>query len=318
MPGYGIAGHFGIAKETTWGTPVVATHYAPIMTENFSPQLDRFDLANVVGRFSEPDDMAGLFRLQGSISMAAEPTMIGHLLRAALGVASMATTSSPTMIHTFTLGNSDFSTTAPYPPYTIELYRDVGSSQRMEGCELTNLEMSAAPNEAVMFNSEWLAETYLNIARTTPTFPSSPAQPFAFDTASLSIGGALTAEWERFSVQIQNPMEAIGTLANTTAISKIRRTNAQLVRFSGQLGFENITEMLNFQNQTEQRVFINFTRAGSFALLLDMPRVVYTTYPLGMNGRGRQIVGVEGMARYHAGSANAIKVTLTNIQSVYS
>ena len=317
MPGYGVAGHFGIGKETTWGTAVAATHYAPIMTENFSPQLDRFDLANVVGRFSEPDDMAGLFRLQGSIAMAADPTIAGHLFRAALGVASLAVTSSPTMIHTFTLGNSDFSTTAPFPPYSIELFRDVGSSQRMEGCLMTNLEISGAPNEPVMLNTEWSAEAYTNIAKTTPTFPSSPAQPFAFDTASLSIGGALTAEWERFSVQIQNPMEAIGTLANTTNIGKIRRTNAQLVRISGQIGFENITEMLNFQNQTEQRIFINYTRASSFALLIDLPRVVYTTFPLGMNGRGRQIVGIEGMARYHSGSANAIKVTLTNIQSAY-
>lgn len=317
MPGYGVAGHFGIGKESTWGTAVAAVRYAPIMTENFTPQLDRFDLANVVGRFSEPDDMAGLFRLQGSINLAADPTIAGDFLRAALGVASLATTSSPTMIHTFTLGNSDWSTTAPFPAYTIELFRDVGSSQQMDGCELTNLEITGAPNEPVMLNSEWLARAYRNIARTTPTFPSSPAQPFAFDTASLSVGGSASAEWERFSVQIQNPMEAIGTLANTTFIGKIRRSNAQLIRISGQLGFENITELLNFQNQTEQRFFVNYFRAASFALLIDLPRVVYTTYPLGMNGRGRQIVGVEGIARYHSGSANAIKVTLTNIQSAY-
>jgi hypothetical protein len=319
MPGYGIAGHFGLAKEATWGTAVAATHYAEILSEGVVPTLERADLANIVARYSEPDDMATLYRVAGPVSMVAWPNFVGHMLRGACGVTSTTITVSATQFtsHIFTLGSSDFATNVPYPPYTLEVFRDVGSSLQLDGCVVETLDIDVNAGQPVLFNPSFIGRSFRYIAKTTPTFAGSPTQPFAFDTASFSVGGSLNQNFETLRISLQNQNEGVATLVGTNTIGKIRRTGPQLVRISGTLGFEDTTEHLNFINQTEQRMFLNLTRAASFSLLLDLPRVVYTTFPIGMGGRGRTLVNFEGIARYHTGSTNAFKATLTNVVTAY-
>jgi hypothetical protein len=116
---------------------------------------------------------------------------------------------------------------------------------------------------------------------------------------------------------IDNQLEGIAVLNNSNEIIKIRRKGPQLVRLSGNIGFDNLTEFNNFINQTEQRIFVNFFKASSFNLLIDMPRVVYTAFPLGIGGRERLMASFEGTARFHTGSNQAIQIDLTNTKSNY-
>jgi len=60
--GYGIKGFLGIAKETSWGTPVAAADYIKILNEGMATGFDRFDIVNVHGSVAEPDDVQGVTR----------------------------------------------------------------------------------------------------------------------------------------------------------------------------------------------------------------------------------------------------------------
>src|SRR3990167_1750172 len=316
--GYGFAGHIGFAKESSGGTPVAATNYIEAMSENLTSTPDRFETKNVVGRYSEPDDMAGVRRVGGDIVFPGQPVDIGHFLLAGMGIQSGSVVLSGFLWQNdFIMRTSDYDAAYMLQPYTFEIFRDVTSSQQYAGCNVNQLQFAIAPNQDLRVSASIIGRSELQLAKTTPTYTGSPSDPFAFDTASIQIGGAASELFEALTIQINNQGQGIPGLNNSTSIRGIRRTGPQIIRVSGSLAFEIITEMQNFRNQTEQRLVVSMTRANSFAIVFDVPRLVYTAHPVGMGGRDRQVISFSGVGRYHSGSASAIKIGLTTTKSAY-
>lgn len=315
---YGIAGAFGFAKEAVWGTAVAATDYAELMSENLVTGIDRFETRNIVGGYYEPTDYAGIRRNGGGTILAGHPVSIGHLLRAAFNNAS-ATTVLSGFLYTmnYTSTKSEFADGVPRQPYTLEMYRDVTSSHQYAGAILNRLTMSLAPNQDLRLTADWLAKSRLLIARTTPTFPASSQYPFTFDAASISIAGAATARIEALTIAIDNQLDGIAALNNSNEIARVRVTGPQMIRISGTLDFTDVAEEQDFINQTERSIAVNIFRGQSFNILMNAPLFVYTAFPLGMSGRGRQTIQFDGRARYVPASLSAIGFQLTTIKSNY-
>lgn len=311
-------GHIGFGKQSAYGTPVAITNYVEALSENLTLSIDRFDMKNIVGTPNEPDDMAGLRRMAGDIVFPADPTAVGLALRGIFGVMSGSVVLSGFLFkNEFTAGTSDFSTDSPTAPYTIEIFRDVTSSHRYADAVFSRLSFAIQPNQDLRCSLGMITKTTSIIAKSSPTYPGSPVNPFAFDTASLSIGGSASSLVEALTVTIDQNIEGVAVINASTEIARVRRRGPQTIMLSGTIGFDNLTEYTNFVSQTEQRFFLNVTRAASFAMLIDLPRVVYTTFPLGMSGRSRITAGFEAKARYHTGSATAIKIDLTSTKSNY-
>lgn len=314
----GLAGYLGLAKESTWGTAVEATDYAELNSENVRLDIDRFEIKDVIGGFYEPDDAAGINRIAGSLTLPAYPEVLGHFLRGIMG----APTTSVTVVvsgflhtHKFLTPVADYAAGEPVPPYTFEVFRDVTSSNQYAGVNMNTLELNAQPNQALQLTAGVIGKSTSVVSKTSPTFVSSPVNPFTFDTCSLGIGGSGTALVEALTITIDNALEGIPALNASAAIARVRRTGAQTIKVAGTIDFDNLTEYDAFVNQTEQAMIANFTKADSFQLTIDMPRVVYTAFPLGMDGRGRQLVSFEGMVRYKTTSATAIEINLTTTSS---
>ena len=316
--GYGMRGHIGFAPETSGGTPVGASGYVEAMSENLSTTLDRFETRNIIGRLSEGDDSAFLERNQGQIMFNGFANPLGFFLAHGTGVRSTSEVLSGFLYsHVFTMATDDWDSNFAMRPLTFEMFRDVTSSQRYTGANIGGLTLALAPNQGLQVTASLIAKAVSQLTKTTPSYSNSPSQPFAFETASISIGGTATALIEGLTANNTHSQEGIPSLNNSTTIRAIRRSGAQTIRLSGNLAFENITEKEAFRNQTEQRFVMSLTRGQSFQLIQDFPRVVYTTFAPVMAGRDRIVVGFEGTARYHTGSGNAMKITLTNNQSGY-
>ena len=194
--------------------------------------------------------------------------------------------------------------------------RNISSgSHRYAGALINRLTMALAPNQDLRVTAEWLTKTRSMVAATTPTFPGSSTDPFTFDTASVQIAGAANARLEAFQMVIDNQLEGILTLNNTNEIARIRTQGPQLIKISGTLDFADNAEERDFIDQTERAMIITLTRAQSFALLLEVPRFVYDTFPVGIPGRGRLTTGFTGTARYLASSLAAVRVQLTSTKS---
>lgn len=314
----GTVGYFGLAKETTWGTAVARTDYGEILSESLATTIDRFGTRNAFAGFYEPDDYAGARRSAGGIVMAAFPGMMGHFLKAAFQNNSVAVVASGFLWRNiFTNPTSEFADGVPRQPYTLEVFRDVVSSHIFAGAVMSRLQMALAPNQDLRLTAEWIAKTATLAARGTPTFPSSPSDPFTWETASVSVGGSAMTRIEAFNLSIDNALEGILSMNASNEISRIRATNPQMIRVSGTLDFGDVAEYHDFINQTERAMKFNITRGQSFALLIDMPRFVYTSHAGNIAGRGRLTASFEGMARYLVSSATAIAIHLTTTKSNY-
>lgn len=316
----GMQGHFGLVKETTWGTAAFApgscTNFVELMSENIGVQIDRFETANVYGGIYERDDSAGIRRITGQAVFAAHPQNIGYFLNAVLGGNSTVTSLAATYTRTaFNASTSDTSSLCPVPSYTVEVFRDVTTAQLYTGCVVTQLSMNVAPNQDLRCTADMIGKisSGSGALKSTPTFPTSPTGPFTFDTASLSIGGVATDLVEAFTCTINQNLEGVPALNATTAIARVKRNNPTQIRVSGTIAFENIVAYDDFLTQTERAVTLSLTKTASFQLVLDIPRMVYTAWPTAMPGKERLTVGFEGMGRYHTGSASAFQARLTTL-----
>lgn len=308
----------GIGLETTWGTPVAATDHVESMSESIASALDRFETRNIVGRFTEPDDAAGVERHQGGWVFHGHPVSIGYALNGVFGINSVTSLATNFMRNDFTPKQSDQSSLHPLPPYTIEAYRAgtlVNTSFRYAGAQFSGLTMALAPNQDLRCTAAVIAKARTFLAKSTPSFPGSPVHPFTFDTASLSLGGSAVDRIEALTIAIDNQLEGVPTLNNDNEIAKVRRTGPPMIAISGTVDFVDMTDFESYIDQTEQRLVLSLFKANSFQLVIDVPRMIYTAFPVSMPGRERLTVDFTGKARYHTGSGNAIKVQLTTTQS---
>lgn len=317
---YGFAGHVGVARETTWGTPVAVASgdFIEALSENLTLVIDRFDTRNIVGRYSEPDDTPGLRRVEGEIVAMGHPHYLGYFLRGATQLQSITVALSGFLwTHRYETPTSDVSTLAPNHSMTYEIHRDVTSAFRIAGAVTNRITFAVQPNQDLRTTMSIIAKTTSIVAKSTPTYTGSSIDPFTFESASISVAGGSTPYVEALTITLDNQLVAVNALANTNEIVSIKRNGPQLTQVQGTLTFENLTDYERFRAQTEFAFAANFTRADSFNLTFRFPRIVYTAFPTTQPGRERLTVQFEGKARYHAGSATAYWIDLTNTKSNY-
>ncbi len=313
----GAAGFLGLAKETTWGTAVGATNYVELLSESMELSIDMFKNKEIAEIYTEPDDMSGLRRIEGNVEFAAMPGVLGHFLRGVFGNPSSVNVVASGYLHTnvFRTPTADFASGQPVPGYTFEVFRDVTSSFQFAGVVMNTFQLSVQPNQELRCSVGVVGKSSSIINKTAPSFVSSPVEPFAFDTCSISIAGVGSALIESFTLDIDGQIQGIPALNASTSIAKIRRGGPQMVGVSGTIDFDNLTEYNDFLTQTEQAFVLNFTKANSFSLKISLPRVVYTAFPISMGGRDRITANFTGKCRYHTGSATAVEFQLTTTQS---
>lgn len=319
--GYGFSGYIGVKRESTWGSAQAADVFVEALSENISESIERFDFKNIVATMAEPDDQAGIHRVGGDVSFAGNPEALGPFLQSAFNISSITEVASGFLyqhvFHQPTTSNSAFSDNSPSVPYTFEIFRDVGTAVHYAGCLVSALTMNFAPNQDVRCSASVVGRSSAAAAKQTPTFPGSPNKPFTFDTASVQLAGSATTRIENLTISIQNQYEAIPALDMSLYASKMRRTGSQMINVSGTMDFSDHAEYDDFINQTERQMIVSVTKASSFAMVVDIPRLVYTAFPLGMPGKERLMVDFEGKGFYHSGSGTGIEVKLITQNSYF-
>ena len=315
MAGLGMLGYIGFARESSGGVPLAPSsgNYFQAISESLTENYNFFEPVNIFGSIAEPDDQRGTIGVEGEIVAPFHPVWGAHFLGMALGRATSVTSINANLqTHIFRPpATSQWDSRFALQPYTIEIGRDAGSAQQYTGCLARTISFETAPNQELRATLGIIGIGGTNKAATTPTYPGSPVEMFAFDQASLSLNGVANANIESFSFTIDNNLEPVYTLRDNAYAWKIRRNNSVMANFSLSMEFDSITELQRFRDQTEFPLRIAFTRAASFMVVFNIPRAVYRAFPLGTSGRGRNVIQVDGKARYHAGSATSFQIELT-------
>lgn len=320
--------HFGLAKETTWGTAVAATDFVPILSESFEHTIEQLDDDAIKAVLDRQDVFEGLNSVAGSVEVHVRPNSIGHLLRAVLGAPTTtqpdATNASTVYLHTYTPTQTAFADTTPLPPYTFEINRGISGSNTIQvvGAVCNNLTLDFSSDQKLLHcTSDWLAKNTSLIAKTSPSYETP--DPFNWSQGVIKIATVANNLMESCSITINNNLEGVTTLNNTELISRIARTDLRSIAIEFTMDMQDTTEYTNFINQTEQALQITFTGAVAggavnFQLIIDIPVFRPESYSWVMNSAtGRISASIAGAGLYSTSDTHSIKMRLFNTKSSY-
>lgn len=313
--GYGFQSHVGLVRENSFGVLAGArTDFLKCKSEGLALTIERFEPVNVHGANYKPDDDTGSKGIEGEITIPAHPESVGLFLAACLGISSTAEVAGNLMKTTFTSRPDDLENERALDSYSIEVYRhDVTSAFIYRGMLLSKVSLSVQPNQELQVVGTWMGKAVDIGSASTPTFPGSPALPFTFKTCSISLGGAASNIFQNLTIDIDNGLDAENRVNASDEAFAIKRNAPKEIKVTATAGFDNLTEYQNFVDQTEQSLVLYFTKANSFSLKIDLPRVKWTSHQANASGRDRITAAIEGEAWYHTGSGQLVQMELVNM-----
>lgn len=318
--GYGMGGQIGISfQETTSVLFQDSMDFFPFISESIGESIDPKMAEGMTGRFDEGDHYEGLHDVGGDLSLEIHPILFGKLLKAWHGHES-ATLQGSCYLHAFVPVDSDYSAVSALPPMTIEAYRDVGTAFYYYDMTLDSLSVEIAPGE---------------IFKSTASFKGGRADFKAAQAASYEQGSYFT--WDQSSVQLEgvavdqigginvtfgHAIEPKAVLDGTKFQNRQKRSGYRSIEVAGTLFFDTQDEFFNWRNQAMQTLRITATGqtlsgSQSANLDIDIPKFVFTEYPVAMGGPGEIEVSFSGRAKYHAGSGTLSLVTMVNTKGAY-
>ncbi len=303
-----IAGHFGFAPEGSGGTYAAPVAYMALTSESVQEDLLRFPLYRVSPGNDRPDDSTGLHQVKGSIEGPYHPAVSPLLLEGLLGGRTTVATGVQYRDVYRTNSASQWDDRFPLQPYSAEINRDVGSATAYAGMALQGIELGVSPNQELRLAVDFHALEATDIAPTTPVYPSAPVDPVLFTSMSLQVAGAAFADAEAFSYRASSGIEPYAGASTPDHFSGYRREAYHEHEWGMTLGFESLEHMQRFREQVEFPIRATFTTPSSHQLVVDMPRCVVTQHRANMNGRGRVLLQLLGICRYHVGSGTTADV----------
>lgn len=313
----GSAAHLGLAPEATWGTPVAAATYIPIISENWNTEIEQIMDEGLKGNFAEGEEYSGAAFSGGDVVFDARPTLLGHILRGVLGVPT--TTGTGPYTHTFVPRTTDFHADCPLNPYTLEIFRDLGQSHQYAGAVFNTLRLEfGAAQKLLRATLSGLSKGKPTaIAKTTPSYETNEPlkwRQLAFKLGDTIAGATALAYLESFGLTINNGLEGVelsGSAADD-AIGKIARNARRVIDFQATFALPNLTEYDKFLAGTYRAFDITFTVDANTSLQIKLPRVKYQAFPIPVGGPGRLSVQVTGKAKYSTTDTYDIQAILKN------
>lgn len=317
---YGQIGHIGISAQQSFGTATNSFEYFPIVNESLTTGIEQLIEEGMRARFEEGQTHEGLLTVAGDVVFEPHPIAIGHLLRGFTGQASSTLVDSVTTWEFFPK-QSDFDDNTAVPPYTLEVYRDIGSAWQFTDSVVNALTFEITAGSIVRCTASLLCRVSSLTPKSTPSFPEG--DPFIWDAASLSIGGAANSDVEAITITYENNLEGVPFLDTTKLHGKYKRTGFRNFSLSATFDLASQAEYNAFRAQNERNFILTLTGASITSsqdnvLKFDMPKVRYTAFPVNMGGPGRITVSAEGACKYDTTSLYALNTTMTNTREAYT
>jgi hypothetical protein len=321
--GYGIGGYLTLEKQTTFGSPVASSpQYIPFVSESLTENKNLLTIENMRNVYDSPNDLEGVNNVTGDIVFEPHPIYLGHFLRGCITAGTVTSTLvTSSYRHEFLPAQAEFAENCTLPPYTITLYKNVGSAYTIADGLIHTLAIEMVAGEIIKCTATVHGRAYTKSGKNTPSYIA--ADPFVWNQVSLQVGGSANGDFESATVTIENPIEGITALNASTNEARLLRSEYRNVTITGDQSFQNQAQEAKFRDQSLQSFKFTVTGAtvGTAAdinqLTLDMPDVRYTTFAYPIGGPGRITAAYEAKAQYDTTSSYSIRTTLQNTAASY-
>jgi len=316
--GYGIGGYLSLSKQSAFGTVTSAPIYIPFVSESLVENKNYLTIENMRNIYDSPGDLQGVNNVTGDIVFEPHPIYLGEFLNGCIGQSSPTLTTSA-YVHEFLPRQTEFAENCTLNPYTINIYKNVGSAYQITDALIHTLAIEIVAGEILKCTASVHGRAYGKIAKATPTYIT--ADPFAWNTASLSLDGVANSAFESATITIENPIEGITALNASTNEARLLRNDFRTITVAGDQSFENQAQEAEFRDAAQQRFLFTMKGAAIGAkfnmLTIDLPKVRYSTFEYPIGGPGRITAAYEGKCEYDTTSSYAARVTLTNTKATY-
>ena len=230
---------------------------------------------------------------------------------------------SNTKDHVFTPVQADFATLCTLPPYSLEVYRDQSNDKawQYKGAVVNTLALSFGTGEKILkATAGILAKEEAEINKESVSLETT--NPFTWNQAQVKIATVDHDYLEDFILNLDNKIVPKFSLNQSQYARMFYRDGYRTFNFSFTTDFVDKTEYDKFIAGTEQAFQITFTGAEcesgyNYSLVIDIPAMRYTAYPINVDGPGRLSAKVVGKAKYSSSDGYAVKITLTNLETSY-
>lgn len=312
MSKLGALSSLGVAKETTWNTPVAASTFFPFSSESLKISIEPIQEAQIRGVLDQSPRYKGLITIGGAFSGAVYPSLIGHLLRAALGAPT--TTGTGPYTHTFTPTQGRFSTDSALPPYSITVTRD-GVVERYSGCVCQALTFSFSKGGILTFESTWIGGNYDSPAAPTVTLPTDT--PFTLD-AVVQRNSVAFGSIQDLSIAISNNLEGVRTINNNAGIiTRVALSGIRSIEVSGTADFDNAQLYNDFLAFGNTPWSFEWAQGASPKLTLTFPAMKNLDGSPNVGGEGRITLPFSLSAEYDTATSRAMQAVLINSIASY-
>jgi len=310
-----VVRYVALGKESSFGTEASPTRYIDLARESFGTRHDWIIPELASARWPKYA-LKGPIRVEGSLDMYVRPDNIGEVLLAALGSVNTsqpdATNAPSVYLHEFTPADS-------LPSYTIHVVSEV-TGRKFLGCVVRRLELTVAAGAELLGASlDVVGKEEQALTPGTPSFSTLPFFSFA-DLVEFLVGGSAVSI-KALSVRIENDLVDDFYRLGDRKLPEIP-VRGLTVEGSFDVKFEDRTHLDRFLNAEETSIKATFRgpeiEAGYYnELIIDLPRVVYTTAGANIDRREVMVEGVEFRALYDETAGYIVKISLQNAVSGY-
>lgn len=312
---YGMEARVGISFQNSYGTANVGSmHWLEPISESVILSKAQNEQKGLRGIYDKGPRYEGLNTIAGDIVIEARANSLGVMLAAVNG-SPTTVTSAALSTHTFKPRTADHSTLSAERPFTYHKFMgDTGSAQQYSDMNGTSLELSISNGELMTAKLGVVGGTMARSAAIAATYGTS--DPLDWSISSMSFGGAGLTYIRQMTIMQENNLQAMHVIDTKKFPARIKRSDTRNISVSGTFLFDDQVQADVFINQTTQAVKLYMrgntaVQSGYFdALLIDIPALRYTEYPLVVGGPGQLEVSFKAEAIYSTTSATAIAYTL--------
>jgi hypothetical protein len=286
-----VRSYIGIAKEATKGTAVAPTDFIPVAKDSLKP-VDIVDPLYDTGlRGSNVVNYAyiqGRTRSTFDFGGAVFADTIGYGLAGLLG--SVATTgASAPFTHTISLKNSLTSDVDVQPiSYTLTDFYAV-DVRSYPGCQFSDFSLKFNADGMLEYDTKTTGWASSTVADPTPTF--STVLPTPVWRGTVSIGGSSVATAMEGSIEMTRGVTPIYGISNTQNPYQVF-LGALEVTGSVKFVMENDSQLINFLNNTQPAIVLNWSYGTGAALVQIQATITKGAYTAAVIERGDDFVSV--------------------------
>lgn len=270
-PGATGFGFTGLARETTKGTEVAASHYIPVTradgdeaTDVLPDQGMRGSMATLYG--AVPGTKSATYDMEGDVYL----DTIGFFLAGIMGEASFL--AGPPNTHVFSLNNDRATTKGQCPSFTIWDYQGL-QARAYTASTLSSFTLRCSAQELLTYSASFT--TNASTTETAPTPSFGTLAPIAAWVGTASVAGVSSTLVEEAEISFSRNVSVVQTVDGSQNPIQIWQGPLSV---SGRLMFvaPDEAEFLRYLNVTQPSLDLAFTQ-GTGSLTLAMEQLVYNS-----------------------------------------